>query len=192
MIVFTWIVVSLAIIIFVTGVVSAIVIKSDATPNWRKIRKVMVWIIGLLIFRLLVWGIVNHYPKQTSEKPTANSIQVAVNKTTPYEFYWKLPSGMFIRGRNESAKNERDVEIVRMDNNSLWFNQYYTEYGSREVCRFRLEKVGEKTWDGIWEQNNPQDNGRCSLHEIVPGVWSGTITGKDGIPAFCKLIKKQK
>ncbi len=139
----------------------------------------MVWIIGLLIFRLLVWGIVNHYPKQTSEKPTANSIQVAVNKTIQYEWYWKLPPGVSRRGRNEKAANERLAEIIPQNDNSLLYADVpYFEYGSPQRERIRLVKTGDNTWEGTWEQDNPEDRARVVVDRDGRG-YHGTITWKD-------------
>jgi hypothetical protein len=189
MMVFTWIVATLAIIIFVAGIVSAIVVRTDVTPNWIKIRKILVWVIGLLVFRMLVWGIVNHYPKESSAKQTANLIPVIENKTVQYEWYWELPLGQFVRGKNKGGPFV--AEINTQENGDLWVNVLYEEYGKKEVAKIRLGKIGDKSWEGPWEQNNPQDEGRCDLHEISPGVWSGTMTGKDGIPAFCKIIRKR-
>ena len=112
------------------------------------------------------------------------------SKEGMYEWYWKLPKGVHVRGRNESAVNERVAEVTPRSDGSLWVNVQYKEHGSPEMARIRLQKVGAKSWEGTWEQDNPADHGRIALEEVALGVYAGDITWQNGLRGRCHLMKK--
>jgi hypothetical protein len=152
-------------------------------------------IIGAIIALVLVISISSRVrgcarDKEQLERVAKAQEATAVTQTVQYEWYWEPPPGQFVRGMNKGGPFVAEVDIQA--DGDLWVNIYYTEYQKKEVTKVRLGQVSSKSWEGPWEQKNPQDEGRCDLHEISSGVWSGTMTGKAGIPAFCKLIKKQK
>ena len=187
MITFTWIITAIAIISLLIGIISTIAVRVESVPNWRKVCKIIYWIIGVIIFRLLIWWFMNQHEQNVAKTQTSSEIGVVRPK---YEWTWKLPRGVYIRGRNCSSPNEKNVEVIFQDNGSLWINKHYLEYNKPEVCRIRLTAIGDKSWEGTWEQENPPDHGRCNLNEIGNGIWAGHITGTAGIPAFCTLKRK--
>lgn len=103
-------------------------------------------------------------------------------------FEWELPPGQYVRGLNRSGPIM--AVIVMRDDKNLWINTPYIEYGKAEVTRIFLTKIGEKSWEGPWEQNYPKDFGRCDLHEVSPDNFAGNMTGTAGLSAFCTLKRK--
>lgn len=190
MITATWIISIMAIIVFLAGLIAVIVVKTEVTTNWRKIGLILIWVIGLLIFRMTIWAYIN------SEKRTATALpqllpiikqpvmdSSKVTKTTISSqcyWYWKLPAGQYIRGRNEAAPDERTLKVVTRTDREICLDLNYQEYGQWETMRIQLFKTGERSWEGTWRQNNPQDGGRLEMSEIVPGAFGGDIVWQRG------------
>jgi hypothetical protein len=51
-----WILPVIGVVILIIGIVATVVVKIDPIPKWRTLAKVLIWIIGLVIFRLIVWS----------------------------------------------------------------------------------------------------------------------------------------
>ena len=112
-----------------------------------------------------------------------------VTKKILFDYYFKLPNGVYVNGRNEVAPDERTLEVVRWDDNYLWLNQYYVEYGHPETMRIRLQRVCNKSWEGTWEQDRPENHGRMTLTEVNPNTFLGEQTWKDGERASCHITR---
>ncbi|OHA46997.1 MAG: hypothetical protein A2541_01085 [Candidatus Taylorbacteria bacterium RIFOXYD2_FULL_36_9] len=139
------------------------------------------WIVGLIVVALIGWGVwyfVSHNKKAGG--PLTNSSGIPVTQSAQYEWYWKLPSGVYMHGRNESAPNERTAEAIPRSDGSIWADLHYMEYGSPETQRIRLWKVSDKMWEGDCDQDRPQEHCRLNLIEVALGVYAGKITWKDG------------
>lgn len=192
MITATWTIVILAIFVLVAGIVSAIVVKMETVPNWRKVVKVLYWIIGLVLFKFLIWGIYGHYKDGTLSKMTLTKTNPGIQTVQPKEEWvsnWKLPKGKTVRSLNESGPLV--TEIIKRDDKNLWINILYVKDDNPEVARIRLTKIGDRSWEGPWEQDNPEDFGRCELHESIPGkLFTGNMTGVAGIPAHIEVNHK--
>ena len=105
-----------------------------------------------------------------------------------YVWEWQLPRGYYVRGLNKSRPMV--AEVIPRSDGALWINTSYTEHGVPEVTRIRLTKVGDNFWEGYWEQDNPEDSGRCKLHKVAPDAWAGNMEGTAGVLAFCTLKRK--
>ena len=134
------------------------------------------------------WWLIHYHVQRKSKTPTM--IYSGNTNTPEYEFYWKLPQNVYVNSRNEIASDERLVEMIRLDDSQFWLNQHYVEYGRPEIMRIRLERVGDKSWEGTWEQDNPENHGRMNLDEITPGVYAGDRTWKNGERGRCYIKRK--
>ncbi len=116
-----------------------------------------------------------------------------------WEYYFRLPAGVYVNDRNESSPDEMIAEEVFKDDNHLWVDLHYKEYGRPEVERIRITRVGGNLWEGTSEQDNPPARARLSLIESVVGQhYAGSITwtsagkytwSKNGPTATCYLRK---
>lgn len=154
------------------------------------------WVVALVLITIIAITGPWLY-KTSSERQAGVSVQnntsaakMQVTKQPEYEWYWKLPHGQFINGRNESARNERTAELIPRGNDEVWADLHYVEYGSPEILRIRLRKTGDKVWEGSCEQDNPRESCRLSLVESTPGTYGGQIIWKDGRIGTCYLSKK--
>lgn len=187
-----WIISGIATFTLLGGIVATIVVKIDKVPNWRKVSFVLLCLVGLLLFKLVIWGAYCHYKNSTAK--ANNTTSSGIQKVQPkeeYEWVWELPPGQYVRGLNRSGPMV--AEIIKRDDSNLWINTPYLEYGKLEVARIRMSKISDKSWEGTWEQDNPEDHGRCELHEVSPGTWAGHMTGKEGasgLSPFCTLKRK--
>jgi hypothetical protein len=188
MITFTWIIGVISITVLVVGIIATIVVRIDNIPKWKTVSKILIWVIGLIIFRIIFWWLVKYHEEYKSAPPQITKSSAVITKSPEYEWSWELPRGQQVRGFNKSVPMV--AEIIPRTDGALWIDTHHVEYGSPEVARIRLAKVGEKSWEGTWEQDNPQDSGRCSLHEVSTGTWAGQMIGKAQIPAFCTLKRK--
>lgn len=98
--------------------------------------------------------------------------------------------GETVKGRTESGP--KVAEIIKRDDKSLWINVHFTEYGSPEILRVRLKKVGVKVWEGDCDQDNPPYHGRLQqLQEVAPETWIGLLTDKaDGQRLLFKICQR--
>ena len=118
---------------------------------------------------------------------------ISATDTNPvYDVYWKLKSGEYHKGRNEKYAGARIAYGIPKANGSIWADVPYVEYGSPEAERIRLTKVATpaespESWEGTWEQDNPEDRGRVTVFNAGPGIYTGSITWTDGKSAFFRL-----
>lgn len=190
MIIISWVIAVVTFTSLLVGVIAMIMIKIDPVPKWKTVGKILIWVIGLIIFRLIIWGIVNGLHDKNGQ-PSTKAAKPEITTVQPrYEWTWKLPNNQFVHGRNKNADNETEAEIIPRNDGSLWFNIHYEEYGSPETERIRLGKVGDKSWSGDREQDNPRDRSRVDLDEVMPGVYRGVITWPNGMIGRCSLVKK--
>jgi hypothetical protein len=181
--------------VFVAGVVAAIVVRIDTVPNWRKITKILLWIIGILLFKLLLWGLYSNYKKEAVIKTQIFKTEpvvttVPARQITKYNFYWELPGNQYINGRNRAKENETVLELVSDgDPNSLYFDFHYTQSGRPQTCRLRLKKIRNGAWSGTFGQEDPEEHGTIELREIVPDTYSGTMTWENGMVGMCSVSK---
>jgi hypothetical protein len=155
--------------------------------NWK-------WLIKLaVVVGILYWGV----PWVKMQYQGYKAIQLAsrtpavpvITSAEQWVYEDFLPANVYIRGKNRSG--EIQAEIIKRDDQDLWIDLAYVEYGRQEKTRFRLSKVANGAWEGTWEQNRPKDFGRCNLREVGGSdTLAGTITGTDGITAVCTLKKK--
>src|SRR3990172_1428126 len=98
----------ITIAVVISALVAMIVIKTGVTaPNWRKVGKVLGWMAGVIAVILICLFVWNHVPnKQTVGVPQPQTAPKSeVLKAPEYEWYWKLPAGHYVNGRNETAEN---------------------------------------------------------------------------------------
>ena len=201
MITITWFISIISVTILVIGIVATIVIRIDNIPKWRTVGKILIWIIGIIIFRIIFWWLVKYHdeyktvpaqkatpPSQT--QPTLSSRAVLVDKVIYYDYYWKLDRNQFVNGQNEVKPNERTLELVRLNDKNFDLKQSYVQCGSPQTCWFTMQKTGNGLWEGDFKQNYPEDHGRITLFEISPGIYSGKQTWEDGKTAICSIKRK--
>jgi hypothetical protein len=109
-----------------------------------------------------------------------------------WEWTWRTLNGEYIHGRQKNADDETRAEIIPQVNGDLYFDVPYIEYGSPQRERVRLGKIGEKSWLGDRDQDNPKDHSRVRLEEVAPNVYAGTITWPNGVVASCRLGPKRQ
>ena len=192
MLTITYIISAIALISLALGVIVMIVVRVDPIPKWKTVCKVLIWVIGLLIFRLVFWGLVKFYQEKTTH-PTIPKKEnlLKSEKATPikndWTFEWQLPEGKYVRGLNKSGPLPAKVE--RRPNGDLWISVYYRQDGKTETGKMKLKLIDTGLWEGSWGQDNPPDFGNCNLNETSPGFMSGYMTGIADVPAFYKLRK---
>ncbi len=151
------------------------------------------WIVSILGILLLMWILPMFLGFARGSKvplEVAVETKTVVDKTICYEFYWKLPDGVYVNGRNEIAPDETIVEVVKLTESEFFLNQHYVEYRDPDTMRIRLRKTGDKSWEGTWEQDNPENHGRMELREVSTGIYSGDRTWKKGERGFCSIKLK--
>ncbi len=141
------------------------------------------WILAIICLWVLGASVIPPW----WEKNVVHGGRGAIAPSDQWVFEWEAPPETYIRGKSKSGPIEATID--KYDNQSFWIILTYVEYGKTEKTIIHLGKVTSGFWEGFWEQNNPKDSGRCNLHEMGTNVWSGTMTGTAGIPAFCKLRK---
>ena len=164
---------------FVLSYIVYMVIKKNRTPRPAtattpaKPLNIKLWVTMSIAIVAAIWFFTSPY---------------GFGKCSQYVWSWELPRGYSINGLTKSQPTP--AEIIPCSGGALWINVYYTQHGVPEVTRIRLNKVGDDSWEGDWEQNNPVDYGRCKLHKVASGTWAGTLVGTAGIPTFCTLKPK--
>jgi hypothetical protein len=158
----------------------------SAVKNGVRIRWVFAS-VGLAI--LLTWVFTSSWGKNKAKTlPVSPETITGIPVVQPeYEWYWKLPRNVFIRGKNEKAPDERKAEVIFRVDGSIRADIPYFEDGSPEIERLRLTKVGPNTWEGTWDQDNPVDSAHVIVDMVAPGVYAGTITFKSEIVGRCRL-----
>jgi hypothetical protein len=169
------------------GIIIMITVRVNHIPKWKTVCKVLIWVVGLLIFRLVFWGFIKLYSGKIPDSNLLAKFGLTNQTNNDWTFQWELPRGQYDHGANKSDLLEAEVKF-RPDG-SLRVNIYFDNNYKLDVCKMRLEKTGEKSWEGVWERDNPEDSGKCDLHEIAPGVMGGSMTSKTGLTAFCTLKK---
>ena len=149
--------------------------------SWRGWVTTLVAILLLSLFAPWMW-----------QKISEGGITTyGFGKSSQYVWTWELPRGYYVRGLNKGGPMV--AEIIPCSDGALWINTFYNEHGVPDVTRIRLTKVEDNSWEGTWEQDNPEDHGRCELRKVASDTWAGTMTGKEeGVipPAFCTLKRK--
>jgi hypothetical protein len=151
------------------------------------------WTVIILLIIGMVTIVVTNWPRARDAEANASAGQnrkanTNIQPREEWVFEWEIPQGNYVRGKNKSGPITAEVDF-RPDG-GLWVDLLYTEYGRAEKAKLRLAKISDKSWEGPWGQANPQDEGRCDLHEVTPGNLAGTIKGTAGISAFCTLKRK--
>jgi hypothetical protein len=144
-------------------------------------------VTGLLFARSCPKDAQTERAREVVTTPTANTGMQTVQRTPQGEWYWVLPPGQYINGRNESAPDERTVDIYPQRDGSILAELHYTEYGQPETQRIRIYKVSEKSWKGSADQDNPEEHAKLDLIESSPGVYSGEIKWSEKIKGKCYL-----
>lgn len=158
------------------------------TPPPQPKKYGWVWAVVVILVGLLTWWLTSNSYEKEKVAIARTQLSSVATAMAQYEWTWELPPGKFVRGLNKGGPMV--AEIIPCSDGGLWVDTPYIEYGKQEKTRVRLSKTGEKSWEGVWEQENPADSGRCDLHQLSDGVWAGHMTGKAGIPAFCTLKRK--
>jgi hypothetical protein len=144
------------------------------------------WLVITVFVSITTWWITNYSAK--IEVSEIRQQQTLKTMGVRYEWYWELPSGVYVHGRNRSSPNDIITEgIPKGDPNVIWADLHYMEYGSPEIERIRIQKVGGKRWQGTSEQDNPMQRCRLDLLEVSPGMYAGKITWQDGKEGTCYL-----
>jgi hypothetical protein len=174
----TWIFSITAVTVFVVGVVSVVVVKTDVTPNWKKIGKVLIWLIGILIFRLVFWGMIKYYWQDISWPAIIQRGQ----STKSWVFHYDLMPGEVTKdGHTESTFNAKIN-----DDGVLFLVDLYDDQGVlvSDLC---LKRDGNKLV-GIMKNHKDGDTGTCYL--TADGVgWVGQIIWSGYSPITCTLKK---
>ena len=180
----TLVIAILAVTSLLIGVVATIVSKLDTVPNWRKVCKVLYWIIGILIFKLVVWGTYDSYKKDVHMVSPATSSGIAtMQPREEWVFEWQLLPGKMDGGRN---KHTLQVEITKNDTKELWAVLHDKQNGQDvSVGGLRLGKVGNDLI-GTWSNYLDGDGGNCYLYKRSGG-WSGHYKLRDGSRTDCTL-----
>jgi hypothetical protein len=176
-----------ATIIFLIGVISMIVVRTDVTPNWKKLGKVLIWIIGLTIFRFLVWGTINYHGDKKKEVVNRQEESPQNLLVGNLVFEWILPSGQTKLGYNKHAV---DVEITRDDTQMFWAELYDSSSGvTVKVGNLHLGKTVSGDLVGTWSNYLDGDGGQCFLYK-KEGYWKGYHTLSSGRKIDCILRNK--
>jgi hypothetical protein len=172
----------LAVLSLVCGVVSTLVVKTEITANWKRVGKVLIWIIGLLIFRLVIWGFTNPWSKDKTTPKTEMIGGIPIEKpTTEWTFIWN-------KGRKEVVL---DVEITKNNEQLLHAVLHDKDGYGQDVS------VGGLTLNwvngdliGTWQNYLDGDRGECFLYKRADWLWSGHYTLQDGSRTDCSLKVK--
>jgi hypothetical protein len=125
----------------------------------------------------------------------AKAVEVAVVRIQKYRYYWELPKGVYVDGRNKISPKETTLELVQPVGDVFYLDQPYFTHGKPERMRIRLRKVGEKRWSGPWSQDNPEQHGNMELREDGPGSFSGSQTfvtrSRIRHTKFCSIVIEQ-
>jgi len=167
------------------------VTATPPSPSTPKAKKGYGWLGGLIaivIAIILTWGFSTSWGKsKQAVVPVTNSGTQVVQRAPQGEWYWVLPPGEYINGRNESAANERTVDLYPQRDGSILAELRYTEYGQPETQRIRIYKVSDKSWKGSADQDNPEEHAKLDLIESSPGVYSGEIKWSEKTKGKCYL-----
>lgn len=181
-----WIISGIAVATLVGGIVATIVVKIDKVPNWRKVSFVLLCFVGLLLFKLVIFGIYHQYKEKPTTTATSSGITVVQPKER-WEFTWRLPPGQTSIGRNSHTM---EVEITKSDNDSLWAVLHDQNNGvDVSVGGLRLSKVNGDLI-GTWTNYLSDDGGKCYLYKEANGLWSGQEELKNGRRTYCTLKRK--
>jgi NADH:ubiquinone oxidoreductase subunit 5 (subunit L)/multisubunit Na+/H+ antiporter MnhA subunit len=156
--------------------------------SWGTWAVVIALVIAIFLACSLTWRLTSSHEQEKAR--IAITKKPAVNKIIKFDYYWKLDNGQYIHGQNEAKPSERTVELVKFDENHFYLDQQYVQCGSPQTARFRMQKTGDKLWEGTFEQDYPEEHGRITLHETTQGIYSGKQTWSDGKTAFCTFQRK--
>lgn len=177
----TWIITGVAVTIFLIGVIATIVIKVDVIPKWKTISKILIWVIGLLIFRLVVWSLWNKdWSRIINTSPVqpvaANSGTQVVIPKEKWSFKWITPyksqdlSVEIVENRNGIFKavlhdtNGHGIDERVAGLTMCWEGENligtWTDYADSEGGNAYLYKASNNLWSGWWECNN----GKTKVH----------------------------
>jgi hypothetical protein len=142
----------------------------------------------LAIIGIGIWWGVKGFPLPTFRNEitkNAKTMTGQIVKTTPvtareitkYRWYWELPEGQYVNGRNRAEPDDGTLELVSDgDPNSLCFDLHYIQNGRPQTCRLRLKRIRNGAWSGTFNQNYPEDHGWVELREIDDkDCYSGTL-----------------
>jgi len=186
MITITWIIATLTIASLLIGVIAMIVVKIDPIPKWKTVGKIFIWVIGLIIFKFIVWSLINFHNDKSTPFTTAKSEIPSVQPAEEWVLTWSLPPGEYDRGLNS---NTLEVRIIKNDSESLWFDTPYKYRGVTEVSRYLLSKSGDQ-FAGVWSQEQPKDAGSIYMRKVGNQIWIGQMTDRSGRPCACALKRK--
>lgn len=182
---FTWMMAILAVASIVVGIVTTIIVRIDTIPSWKRVGRILCWIIGILLFKLLIWCLVFQFKDSSLFNKPAQ-----VRQTNPVVI--QKESWSFSHIAKNGEKQIFELEITKRDGREL-FATVQQMYGStrKNVAGIRLAAIGEDlvgTWVSYLDNT---DYGDMRLYKQPGMVWSGqyTMTGGDKGTILCTLFK---
>jgi hypothetical protein len=185
MTIFTWIIATLTILFLSLGIVAIVINKLETVPNWKKISKAIYWIISLVIFKFIGFGLYGYYKE--NNQATNKRVQAAIieanltRQKVKWEFSWQLPFGEIDQVVQANSKTFTIIDITRDDTASFWAIIYEQANGCNvEVIRLHLNKVGNDLI-GTWANSLFNDGGNCYLFYKGNGLWCGHYELKNAV-----------
>ena len=182
---YSWIMIMLAVASVVAGIVATIIVRIDTIPSWKRVGRILCWIIGILLFKLLIWCLIFQYKDSSLFNKPAQ-----VKQTNPV--VQQKESWSFSQIAKSGEKQTFELEITKRDGRELFAIIQQICGGTRKnVAGIRLAAVGEDlagTWVSYLDDT---DYGDMRLYKQLGMVWSGqyTMTGSDKGTILCTLFK---
>ena len=182
MISITWIITTLAVLIFLAGIIATIVIRVDNIPKWKTVGKILIWVIGLLIFRIIFWGMVKYHDEIKTQKTVTQAAKAAsvVQLKEKWIFSQICKSGEKKSFEMEITKREAGqfYAVIQEDHNGKKLN----------VAGIRLNVI-EGDLKGTWVNYLNGDFGEMQLYKLSDKVWSGQHSLQDKTIRLCTVTQ---
>ena len=183
MISITWIITTLAVLICLAGIIATIVIRVDNIPKWKTVGKILIWVIGLLIFRIIFWGMVKYHDEIKPQKTAAQAAKAA--SVVQLKEEW-----VFSQINSNGEKATFEVEITKRETGLLYALIQENKNGKKlNVAGIRLNEIGCDLF-GTWANYLVDDYGKMTLYKIDNNTWSGQYDLKDKTFRLCTLKRK--